>query len=113
MLTGWLQQGANWYYVNADGAMAHDRWLLIDGKYYYFYSSGSMAVSYTHLDVYKRQHSLYRSQDERAGFHFHPAGSDGNSPGHSRQQSTGPGFLDLIITTKNRDEISSRFYHLY
>ena len=47
MLTGWLQQGANWYYLNADGAMAHDRWLLIDGKYYYFYSSGSMATDTT------------------------------------------------------------------
>ena len=27
--------------------MAHDRWLLIDGKYYYFYSSGSMATDTT------------------------------------------------------------------
>ena len=76
MLTGWFTDSDNnRYYLNPldDGTLGMMRtgWQMIDGKLYYFntQSDGTMgrllvntttpdgyvAVSYTHLDVYKRQ----------------------------------------------------------
>ena len=51
---GWTQNDAGqWlYYENGKPVTG---WKQVDGKWYYLYADGSMAVSYTHLDVYKRQ----------------------------------------------------------
>ncbi len=67
MKTGWLKSGSDWYYLNADGSMKTG-WLLssgnwfylnptsgkmalgwndINGKTYYFYSTGIMAANTT------------------------------------------------------------------
>ncbi|WP_342431098.1 YHYH domain-containing protein [Neobacillus sp. FSL H8-0543] len=65
MKTGWLKSGTGWYYLNSNGTMKTDwlqsgdkwyfldrssgkvllSWQVIDGKTYYFYNSGVMAVN--------------------------------------------------------------------
>ena len=47
MHTGWVSFGSTYYYMMPDGHM-HTGWLSFGSTYYY-------SVSYTHLDVYKRQ----------------------------------------------------------
>ena len=49
----WRQSGSNYFYLDSEGVMATDRW--VDDTYYVDIN-GVRAVSYTHLDVYKRQH---------------------------------------------------------
>ena len=50
-----------WYYLNPDGTMAKDQWVVWKDELYRVTEDGSMfegsicPVSYTHLDVYKRQ----------------------------------------------------------
>ncbi len=44
MVTGWLQQGTDWYYLQEDGAMATG-WLEIDGKWYHFDESEGMLLA--------------------------------------------------------------------
>ena len=39
----WEFRGSNWYYLNADGSCVKNQWMTIDGKLYYFNSSGHMA----------------------------------------------------------------------
>ena len=46
-LTGWQQVYGKWYYMDQWGAMTTG-WQEISSHWYY-------TVSYTHLDVYKRQ----------------------------------------------------------
>ena len=41
-VTGWLQDGANWYYLQSNGDMKTG-WLQDGGKWYYLYSNGIMA----------------------------------------------------------------------
>ena len=36
---------SNWYYVKADGSLAADEWQKIDGKWYYFYYWGDLAMN--------------------------------------------------------------------
>lgn len=49
MLAGWWDLGANGsnktYYFTKDGLMVSGKWLEIDGKWYYFYTDGSLARS--------------------------------------------------------------------
>ena len=55
-VTGWKDIGANGnsktYYFTKDGLMVSGKWLEIDGKWYYFYSDGSLARS-TKIDGYE------------------------------------------------------------
>lgn len=73
--TGWVKDGNNWrfysgnkalvgwwnigsetnkkrYYFDVNAVMVPYKWLQIDGKWYYFYSDGSLAVS-TKINGYK------------------------------------------------------------
>ena len=43
--SGWLQVGANWYYLGADGARQTD-WQSIHGTWYYFDANGVMATGW-------------------------------------------------------------------
>lgn len=56
MLVGWWDIGANGsnktYYFTKDGLMVSGKWLEIDGKWYYFYTDGSLARS-TKIDGYE------------------------------------------------------------
>ncbi|WP_180951076.1 S-layer homology domain-containing protein [Marasmitruncus massiliensis] len=56
MLVGWWDLGANGsnktYYFTKDGLMVSGKWLEIDGKWYYFYTDGSLARS-TKIDEYE------------------------------------------------------------
>ena len=51
---GWLsvENGKYHYYFTAEGIMVSDKWLQIDGKYYYFCTDGSLAKS-TKVDGYE------------------------------------------------------------
>lgn len=55
-LTGWWDIGINGnnkrYYFAKDGIMVFGQWLEIDGKWYYFYDDGSLAVN-TSIDGYE------------------------------------------------------------
>lgn len=47
----WVKQNNNWYYVfNSNGKAAANTWLLIAGKWYYFYSNGVMATGLINLN---------------------------------------------------------------
>ena len=48
-VTGWLQDGEKWYWLDENGWMFYGGWKSIDGKWYYFYADGSMAVN-TQID---------------------------------------------------------------
>ena len=73
--TGWVKDGNSWryyssnkaligwwnigsgeakkiYYFTTDGIMVSGKWLQIDGKWYYFYTDGALAVS-TKIDGYE------------------------------------------------------------
>ena len=50
----WQMINGAWYLFGYDGYILTG-WQLKDGRYYYLDSNGAMPVSYTHLDVYKRQ----------------------------------------------------------
>ena len=56
MLVGFWDLGANGnnktYYFTKDGLMVSGKWLEIDGKWYYFYTDGSLARS-TKIDSYE------------------------------------------------------------
>ena len=41
MVTGWLKDGASWYYLNGAGDMATG-WLQISGTWYHFSTSGQL-----------------------------------------------------------------------
>ena len=47
MVTGWCNVGTSWYYLDYDGAMKTGWFKDSDGKYYYLYQSGEMAVNTT------------------------------------------------------------------
>ena len=50
---GWLSDDQKWYWLDkATGKMFSGGWKQIDGKWYYFYADGSMAVS-TKVDGYE------------------------------------------------------------
>lgn len=49
---GWAQNDAGQYLYYKDGVMVSGKWLEIDGKWYYFYTDGSLARS-TKVDGYK------------------------------------------------------------
>jgi hypothetical protein len=55
-LTGWWNIGSGeakkTYYFTTDGIMVSGKWLQIDGKWYYFYADGALAVS-TKIDGYE------------------------------------------------------------
>jgi uncharacterized protein YjdB len=55
-ITGWWDIGINGnnkrYYFAKDGIMVLGKWLEIDGKWYYFYADGSLAVN-TSIDGYE------------------------------------------------------------
>ncbi len=55
-LTGWQTIGSETiqkrYYFTADAIMISGKWMEIDGKWYYFYANGSLAVS-TKIDGYE------------------------------------------------------------
>lgn len=40
--TGWVNNGGNWYYYNADGILLKNTWLDIEAKWYYLSESGAM-----------------------------------------------------------------------
>lgn len=56
LLTGWWDIGANGnhkrYYFDIYGNMVSGKWLQIDGKWYYFYADGTLAVS-TKIDEHE------------------------------------------------------------
>ncbi len=56
LLVGWWNLGANGnnkrYYFDTYGNMITGKWLQIDGKWYYFYADGTLAVS-TEIDEYE------------------------------------------------------------
>jgi len=56
MVTGWIDlvvNGSNkTYYFTEDGLMVSGKWIQIDGKWYYFYSDGSLAKN-TRVDGYE------------------------------------------------------------
>jgi hypothetical protein len=45
--TGWLNAGDNKYWFDTNGIMVSGRWVQIEGKWYYFYENGRLAVSTT------------------------------------------------------------------
>jgi hypothetical protein len=47
MKTGWLQTGGQWYFLDRSSGKMTLGWKDIDGKKYYFYDSGAMAVNTT------------------------------------------------------------------
>ena len=49
-MNDWVTTGGKWYYCGESGAMVTSQ--MINGQYYVNING---AVSYTHLDVYKRQ----------------------------------------------------------
>ena len=53
MRTGWQEVWGKYYYLGNDGVM-QTYWSMVDGQYYWLGADGA-TVSYTHLDVYKRQ----------------------------------------------------------
>lgn len=52
MMTGWQQVNDEWYYLRNDGEMVTGWAKDLNGKYYYFYSSGKMAKN-TVINGYK------------------------------------------------------------
>ena len=52
MATGWINVGSNRYFLQKDGIMISGAWYSIDGKSYYFYASGALAVNTT-INGYK------------------------------------------------------------
>ncbi len=50
-VTGWLQDGEKWYWLDNNGWMFSGGWKQIGGKWYYFYTDGFMAVNTT-IDGY-------------------------------------------------------------
>ena len=44
-VTGWLQDGGDWYYMNSDGAM-QTGWVSDGGSWYYMNSSGAMQTGW-------------------------------------------------------------------
>ncbi|MVX67486.1 N-acetylmuramoyl-L-alanine amidase family protein, partial [Clostridium chromiireducens] len=51
MKTGWVKDGANWYFLNASGAMATG-WVQDGGNWYFLNASGAM-LSNTTVNGYK------------------------------------------------------------
>ena len=51
MVKGWVERPDGWYYTNNEGIM-QTGWQTINGKKYYFYSSGLMATN-TVINGYK------------------------------------------------------------
>ena len=45
--TGWLDLNGKTYYMNKEGVMMSGKWVLIDGKWFYFYTDGTLAVNTT------------------------------------------------------------------
>ena len=43
---GWIQDKTGWWYRNEDGSYTAANWQLIDGKWYYFNSSGYMVTGW-------------------------------------------------------------------
>lgn len=51
-VTGWLYDSPNWYWLDGSGWMFNGGWQQIDGKWYYFFADGTMAVN-TEIDGYR------------------------------------------------------------
>ena len=52
-MKGWLSNDQKWYWLDkTTGKMFSGGWKQINGKWYYFYADGSMAVS-TKVDGYE------------------------------------------------------------
>lgn len=49
---GWQQDGTGWKYLNADGSFVMSAWKQIDGKWYYFESSGVMKTGWHNAGTY-------------------------------------------------------------
>ncbi|WP_313183944.1 S-layer homology domain-containing protein, partial [Lacrimispora sp.] len=64
-LTGWQDMGANGgnkrYYFDTYGNMVSGKWFHIDGKWYYFYADGSLAVN-TKIDEYEADENGARKE---------------------------------------------------
>ncbi|MFY9262937.1 MAG: hypothetical protein WBH73_02485 [Arcanobacterium sp.] len=45
VVTGWYQEGTDWYYYGSDGAMYEEQWLQYNGKWYYFDANGIMLAN--------------------------------------------------------------------
>ena len=45
IVTGWLKDGAYWFYLDADGKM-QTGWTMVDGKWYYLNKSGVMVTGW-------------------------------------------------------------------
>lgn len=52
MEKGWINDGGKWYHLNENGSISTGWFTDTDGKAYYFYESGEMAVS-TNIDGYE------------------------------------------------------------
>ena len=52
MVTGWVQSGNDWYYMNQSGAMATG-WVQSGNDWYYMSPSGAMLSNTTTSDGYR------------------------------------------------------------
>ena len=52
MVTGWVQSGNDWYYMNQSGAMATG-WVQSENDWYYMSPSGAMLSNTTTADGYR------------------------------------------------------------
>ena len=50
MLTGWLNDGTNQYYMDPSGGNMSVGWKQIDGKWYYFNNTGHMQKGWINID---------------------------------------------------------------
>ena len=76
MITGWFNDGENWYYLADDGGMISSQWMEWHNKWYYFTSSGAMAK-----DAYIRDKDKFCYVDsggvwDETYFQSYPYGTD-------------------------------------
>lgn len=48
--TGWIQNGDNWWYKNADGSTVVNAWLFVDNNWFHFDRNGYMQTGWNFLD---------------------------------------------------------------
>ena len=87
MKTGWIQDGASWYYLNDDGKMATG-WKYINGDWYYLHSDGSMATGWVEDDT--GWYFLYNN-----GSMAHDRTFDGYHVNKSGKMVTGTGWIEV------------------
>lgn len=79
----WVNVNEKWYYFGPLGLMVRNDAVRIDGKYYYFYSDGSLAVNGWAYDQYGEWHYAYASGELAVGdvtlggteYHFSETGT--------------------------------------